>query len=286
MHTTYTPTHPFGRQAFGAMRLHEADTDSERDPACVIGAALDAGVHMIDTADAYGNEAVVGAAIAGRREEVLLASKFGLVWREEVGGPYDVRADPDYVQQAMEASLGRLGVEHLDLYYLHARSDEVPIEETVGAMAELVDQGTVGRLGLSNVNASDLRRAAAVHRIDAVQEQWSLVHRPDTDLLDAAREVGAVVVAHSPTGHGLLHDGGTSPALRAELDAIAREQGATRGQIALAWVHHRSAVHSLDVVPLPGTTCAGHVRENVAAAELTLTADQLARLDQVAEAPS
>ena len=161
---------------------------------------------MVDTADAYQNEELVGRTIRGRRDEVLLASKFGLVWRDEVAGGFDVRADPPYVRQACEASLRRLGVDVIDLYYLHHRSEQTPIEETVGAMAELVAQGKVRALGLSNVTAEDLRRAHAVHPIAALQEQWSLNRRGiEHQLLPVVAELGTVVVAHSPTGHGLLH---------------------------------------------------------------------------------
>src|SRR5918996_1843403 len=150
----------FGRQGFGAMRLRDETADgTDRDPVAVVHAALDAGVRMVDTADAYRNEELVGRAIRARRDEVLLASKFGLVWRDEVAGGFDVRADRSYVLQACEASLGRLGVDVIDLYYLHHRSEQTPIEETVGAMAELVSQGKVRALGLSNVTAGDLRPA-------------------------------------------------------------------------------------------------------------------------------
>ena len=197
----------FGRQGFGAMRLRDATADgTDRDPVAVVHAALDAGVTMVDTADAYQNEELVGRAIRGRRDEVLLASKFGLVWRDELAGGFDVRADPSYVRQASEASLRRLGVDVIDLYYLHHRSEKVPIEETVEAMAELVNQGKVRALGLSNVTADDLRRAHAVHPIAALQEQWSLVQRDiEQELLPTVADLGVVVVAHSPNGHGLLH---------------------------------------------------------------------------------
>jgi aryl-alcohol dehydrogenase-like predicted oxidoreductase len=157
----------------------------------------------VDTADAYQNEELVGRAIRGRREQVLLASKFGLVWRDEAAGGFDVRADRSYVLQACEASLRRLGVEAIDLYYLHHRSERIPIEETVGAMAELVAQGKVRALGLSNVTAEDLRGAHAVHPIAALQEQWSVDQRTiEHQLLPTAAELGTVVVAHSPTGMG------------------------------------------------------------------------------------
>jgi aryl-alcohol dehydrogenase-like predicted oxidoreductase len=152
------------------MRLRDGRASgTDRDPVAVVHAALDAGITMVDTADAYQNEELVGRTIRGRRDEVLLASKFGLVWRDEVAGGFDVRADPSYVRQACEASLQRLGVDVIDLYYLHHRSQTTPIEETVGAMAELVGQGKVRYLGMSNVTSEDLRRADAVHPIAALQ---------------------------------------------------------------------------------------------------------------------
>jgi aryl-alcohol dehydrogenase-like predicted oxidoreductase len=276
----------FGRQGFGAMRLRDqAPESSDRDPLAVVQAALDAGIRMVDTADAYQNEELVGRAIRGRRDDVFLATKFGLVWRGHIAGDFAVRADPAYVRQACEASLRRLGVEVLDLYYLHHRSDETPIEETVAAMAELVAQGKVRALGLSNVTAEDLRRAHAVHPVAALQEQWSPTHRDIEDqLLPAAAELGTVVVAHSPTGHGLLHQAPSTPedgtnGLRSALAEIANAHATTSGQIALAWVHHRERVHDVPVVPLPGTTSVSHLRSNVAAAELSLSHDELRRLD-------
>ena len=279
----------FGRQGFGAMRLREGAGGSiDRDPVAVIHAALDAGVTMVDTADAYQNEELVGRAIQGRRDEVLLASKFGLVWRDEVAGGFDVRADPSYVRQACEASMRRLGVDVIDLYYLHHRSEKTPIEETVGALAELVGQGKVRALGLSNVTAEDLRGAHAVHPVAALQEQWSLVQRDiEKHLLPTVTDLEMVVVAHSPTGHGLLHqargasDEQTTSDLRSALDQIASVHSATVGQVALAWVHHRQQVHGVPVVPIPGTTSIRHLRSNVAAGDLTLSDDELLRLDSL-----
>lgn len=277
----------FGRQGFGAMRLRDGTADgTDRDPVAVVHAALDAGVTMVDTADAYQNEELVGRAIRGRRDEVLLASKFGLVWRDELAGGFDVRADPSYVRQASEASLRRLGVDVIDLYYLHHRSEKVPIEETVEAMAELVNQGKVRALGLSNVTADDLRRAHAVHPIAALQEQWSLVQRDiEQELLPTVADLGVVVVAHSPNGHGLLHqppstaDEQVASGLRAALGEIASRHDTTSGQVALAWVHHRQQAHGVPVIPIPGTTSVRHLRSNVAAADLSLSDDDLRRLD-------
>jgi aryl-alcohol dehydrogenase-like predicted oxidoreductase len=274
----------FGRQGFGAMRLRDQGIDgADRDPMAVVHSALDAGIKMVDTADAYQNEELVGRTIRTRRDEVLLASKFGLVWREEIAGRFDVRADRAYVLQACEASLRRLDVEVIDLYYLHHRSERTPIEETVAAMAELVTQGKVRALGLSNVTADDLRRAHAVHPIAALQEQWSLAHRDiEHQLLPAAAELGTVVVAHSPTGHGLLHQADRQKgddAVGAALNEIAINHHATAGQVALAWVHHRQQTYGVPVVPLPGTTSMRHLRSNVAAADLALSAEELTQLD-------
>lgn len=277
MTTGRTAPVDLGVQGFGAMRLRAGD-DPDRDPARVIGAALDAGVRMVDTADAYGNEELVGRAVAHRRDDVLLASKFGLVWRAEIAGEYDVRADAAYVRQACEASLRRLGTDRIDLYYLHQRSDTVPIEETVTALAGLVDAGKVRAVGLSNVTADDLRRAHAVHPVTALQERWSLDARGiEHGLVRTAVDLGTAVVAHSPTGHGALRDPAGEG--RSVLSDVAAAHGVTAGQVALAWVHARGRVHGLDVVPLPGTTRVAHARVNVAAASLVLTSEELARLD-------
>jgi len=275
-----------GRQGFGAMRLgRESRPGADHDPARVINAALDAGITMVDTADMYGNEALVGKAIRGRNDEVVLCSKFGVVWAE--GGDWSVRADAAYVRQACEASLHRLGVEVIDLYYLHHRSDTIPIEETAGAMAELVAEGKVRALGLSNVTEEDVRRAHAVHPVVAVQEEWSLVQRELEQMVPTLAELGVLVVAHSPIGHGVLHapvedaSGESSyAALRAELAGTGTTHGVSPGQAALAWVHHQQERWGLRVVPLPGTTRVSHVRANIAAIELALSDAELARLDQ------
>ncbi len=273
------------RQGFGSMRLREKPVeDSDRDPVAVINHALDAGVTVVDTADLYRNEALVGRAISSRRDEVTLCSKFGVVWGD--GDDWSVRADPAYVRQACEASLRRLGADVIDLYYLHHRSDKTPIEETVTAMAELIEQGKVRALGLSNVTAEDVRRASAVHPITAVQESWSLVNREFEEMVPTVRELGVIAVAHSPTGHGLLHSpesvaskSGAPAALEATLADLAASHGVTPGQVALAWVHHQSRRWDLTVLPLPGTTRITHLDANIAAAELALSADDLERLD-------
>jgi len=275
--------HDLGRQGFGTMRLREeASADPDRDPVAVVHAAPDAGLALVDTADAYQNEGLVGRAIRGRRDEVLLATKFGLVWREDVAGDFDVRADPAYVRTACEASLRRLGVDVIDLFYLHHRSQDVPVEDTAGAVGDLVTEGKVRAFGLSNVTADDLRRAHTVHRVTALQEQWSVTERGiEESLLPAAAELGTVVVAHSPTGHGLLHGEDAPSDLRTALAQIGRDHDATAGQVALAWVHHQQSQHGVPVVPLPGTTRVSHLRTNIAAADLELSTDQLHRLDEV-----
>ncbi|KGN32906.1 aldo/keto reductase [Knoellia sinensis KCTC 19936] len=252
----------------------------------VVHAAPDAGVSMVDTADAYGNEELVGRAIRSRRDEVVLASKFGLVRTEDVAGDFGVRADAAYVRQACEASLRRLGVDVIDLYYLHHRSDEVPIEETMGAMADLVAQGKVRALGLSNVTADDLRRAHAVHPVMALQERWSVLDREiELELVSTAIDLGTMIVAHSPHGHGLLHrtdasGSGIGPGLMTSLAEIAAAHDVTPGQVALAWVQHRQQVHGIPVVPLPGTTRVSHLRANLAAAHVVLSRSELRRLDE------
>jgi aryl-alcohol dehydrogenase-like predicted oxidoreductase len=259
------------------MRMRpDTDGDPDRDSTRVVHAAIDAGVTLIDTADMYGNEALVGRALRGRRDEALLCSKFGVVWGEN--GDWSVRADAAYVREACDASLRRLGVECIDLYYLHHRSDDVPIEETVGAMAELVRVGKIRAVGLSNVTEEDVRRAHTVHPVAAVQEMWALSHREVEQLVPTLVELGVAVVAHSPTGHGALRRPDLEPGLADALLETAAAHGSTPGQVALAWVHGRAEEWGLPVVPLPGTTSVSHLRDNVAAADLVLTADDLARL--------
>lgn len=259
----------------------ETAGDLDRDPAAVVNAALDAGVTMMDTAHLYGNEALVGRAIAGRREEVLLATKFGVLWRDD--GDWYVRADAAFVRESCEASLRRLGLETIDLFYLHHRSDETPVEETVGAMADLVREGKIRGLGLSNVTEEDLRRADVVHPIVAVQEQWSLTHRGVESMVPAAAELGTAVVAYSPTDHGQLHSS-AGDGLASVLTDVATRHAVTVGQVALAWVHHRADRWRLPVVPLPGTTSVGHLRVNAAAADIALDAEDLAMLDRASDA--
>lgn len=243
--------------------------DADRDPSRVVRVAIENGVEIFDTAEMYGNEAVVGRALAGRRDEVTLCTKFG-VYRGESGDPDDwsVRADPETVRAAIDGSLTRLGVDHVDLYYLHHRSDETPIEETVGAMADLLRAGKIGALGLSNVTVDDIRRAHAVHPIRAVQQSWSLADRAVESMLPVLGELGITLVAHSPMHHGGLPTGEGSPLA----DAAAR-YGLSASQVALAWVHNRARRLGVDAVTLPGSRSVTHLLENVAAARVDLGED-------------
>lgn len=288
-------------QGLGCMGMSFAYGPADGDEAvATIHRALELGVTFLDTADVYGfgrNEELVGGAIAGRRDEVVLATKCGIVPR---GGARDVDGSPDYIRSACDASLGRLGVDRIDLYYLHRPDTQVPIEESVGAMAELVAAGKVGHLGLSEASAATIRRAAVVHPIAALQSEWSLFSRDiEREVVGACRELGIGLVPFSPLGRGLLTGAvttlddladddfrRTNPRFQGEnlaanlalvevVRAIAAAKGATPGQVALAWVHAQGD----DVVPIPGTKRRRYLEENVAALAVTLDADDLARLD-------
>src|SRR5690606_213398 len=265
--------------------------------------ALDLGVSFFDTADMYGpftNEQLVGRALAGRREQVQLATKFGNV-RGENGEFLGVSGRPEYVRQAADASLRRLGVDHIDLYYQHRVDKTVPIEDTVGAMQVVVEAGKVRYLGLSEASAGTIRRAHAVHPITALQSEYSLFARHvEDEILPTLRELGIGLVPYSPLGRGLLTGAITSAAdlpendsrrqgrfprfqgdalaanlaLVARITEIAAEKGVTPGQLALAWV----LAQGEDVVPIPGTKRVKYLEENVAAASVTLTPDDLTRL--------
>ncbi|WP_457205118.1 aldo/keto reductase [Nocardioides sp. P5_C9_2] len=265
--------------------------------------ALDLGVTFLDTADMYGpftNEQLVGKAISGRRDEVQLATKFGNERRPD-GTRVGVNGKPEYVRAACDASLQRLGVDHIDLYYQHRVDKTVPIEETVGAMAELVQAGKVRHLGLSEASAATVRKADATHPITALQTEYSLFTRDlEDEILPVLRELGIGLVPYSPLGRGIL-TGAIRPGTLAEGDSrnspyfprlngegleanltlvdkirrIAEDKGATPGQLALAWV----LAQGDDVVPIPGTKRVAYLEENVGAADVELTADDLAALD-------
>ena len=273
----------------------------------VIHRALDLGVTFLDTADMYGpftNEKLVGKAIGGRREEVVVATKFGIV-RGENGERLGIRGDAEYVRKSCEDSLQRLGVERIDLYYQHRVDPEVPIEETVGAMAELVAQGKVAHLGLSEAAPETIRRAHATHPIAALQTEYSLWSRePEDEILPTVRELGIGFVPYSPLGRGFLTGRFQSlddlpegdfrrvnPRFEGEnfdrnlrlverVTEIAAEKGATPGQLALAWV----LAQGEDVVPIPGTKRLSYLEQNVAAAEIELSEEDLRRIDEAAPA--
>ena len=290
----------------GCMGMSEFyGTGDEQQGIDTIRHALDLGVTFLDTADMYGpftNERLVGKAIAGRRDEVQLATKFGNERRED-GSWVGINGRPDYVRAACDASLQRLGVDHLDLYYQHRVDKSVPIEETVGAMKELVEAGKVRHLGLSEASAKNIRRAHEVHPITALQTEYSLFTRDlEDEILPTLRELGIGLVPYSPLGRGLLTGAITTPddlaandsrrspyfprfsadaldsnlALVAKVRELAEEKGATPGQLALAWV----LAQGDDVVPIPGTKRVAYLEENVGAAAVTLTDADLAALEQ------
>jgi aryl-alcohol dehydrogenase-like predicted oxidoreductase len=278
---------------------------SEDEAIATIQHAIDRGIDFIDTADVYGpftNEQLVGRALRGRRDEIVLATKFGNV-RGADGKWLGIDGRPEYVRQACDASLQRLGVETIDLYYQHRVDRKVPIEETMGAMGELVRAGKVRFLGLSEASPATIRRAHATHPISALQTEYSLWTRdPETEILPTVRELGIGFVAYSPLGRGFLtgrfatdadfrdndvrrqhprFQGENLVANRAlveQVRAVAADKRVTAGQLALAWVLSRGG----DVVPIPGTTTRVHLDENVAAADIDLTADDLARLEAAA----
>jgi aryl-alcohol dehydrogenase-like predicted oxidoreductase len=273
------------------------------DPAEVILRAVDLGATLLDTADVYGpSELVVGKAIAGRRAEVVIATKFGIITGPQPGRPAVVDGSPQYVRSSVDKSLSRLGVDHIDLYYQHRADPDVPIEETVGAMAELVAAGKVRHLGLSEASADTIRRAAAVHPIAALQSEWSIWSRDiEDEIVPTCRELGIGLVPFSPLGRGLLTGRITSrdelgeqdlrssqprfgadafDANLAAVDAvrgIAEAHGATPGQVALAWL----LAQGPDVVPIPGTKRIAYLEENLGAVDVELSADDLTRLDAV-----
>jgi aryl-alcohol dehydrogenase-like predicted oxidoreductase len=287
----------------GCMSMSEfyGPTD-EAEATRTIQRALDLGVTLLDTAPSYGlgaNERLVGRAVAGRRDQVVIATKFGAV-RDGARWSLDVR--PERARESVDESLRRLGVDHVDLYVMARRDPALPVEETVGAMAEQVAAGKVRHLGLSEVGADTLRRACAVHPVAALQSEYALWTRGiEAEILPAARELGVGLMAYSPLGRGLFAGAITSEAdlgahdlrrlllprfqgenlrrnlaLVAGVRAVAEEVGATPAQVALAWV----LAQGEDVVPIPGTARVRHLEENLAAAELALSQAQLRRLGE------
>jgi aryl-alcohol dehydrogenase-like predicted oxidoreductase len=289
----------------GCMGMSEFyGTTNEDESVATIHRAIDLGVTFIDTADMYGpftNERLVGKAIADRRDEVVLATKFGNERRED-GTWIGVNGKPEYVRSACDASLKRLGVDHVDLYYQHRVDPEVPIEETVGAMKELVEAGKVRYLGLSEAAPATIRRAHEVHPISALQSEYSLFTRDvEDEILPTLRELGVGFVAYSPLGRGFLTgqiksledlpEGDTRAArfprfqeenFRKNLELVERvkeisaEKDVTPGQLALAWLLRQGD----DIVPIPGTKRRKYLEENAAAADLTLTDEDLGRIEE------
>ena len=293
-------------QGLGCMGMSFAYGNADDDKSVeTIHRALDLGITLIDTADIYGphtNERLVGGAIADRRDEVVLATKFGNAVDED--GNRVTRGDPPYVHEACDASLECLGLDHIDLYYQHRVDPDTPIEETVGAMAELIEAGKVRYLGLSEAAPETIRKAHATHPITAVQTEYSLWTRDpeENGVLDTVRELGIGFVPYSPLGRGFLTGSIQSPddfdeddwrrmnprfqgenfdknlELVERIKEIAEEKSVKPGQLALAWV----LAQGDEVVPIPGTTTPEHLEENVAALEVELSDDDLKRIDEAA----
>ncbi|MER7674472.1 aldo/keto reductase [Kitasatospora sp. NPDC096128] len=293
------------RIGLGTMSMSDYYTGAGSDDAesvRTIRRALDLGVNFLDTAEIYGpfvNEELVGRAIAGRRDDVVLATKFGLV-AHGGAGPNTLDSSPANVRAAVEGSLRRLGTDRIDLYYQHRVDPGTPIEETVGALAELVREGKVRYIGLSEAGPETVRRAHAVHPVTAVQTEYSLWTRdPEAELLPLLREIGAGLVAYSPLGRGFLtgairstdqldaddfrlttprfagENFGANLRIVDEVQQVAAEVGATAAQVALAWL----LAQGQDIAPIPGTRRSARVEENAAAAAVVLTPAQRARLD-------
>ncbi|MFD4530038.1 aldo/keto reductase [Streptomyces sp. NPDC058470] len=292
-------------QGLGCMGMSEGYGPTSWDDAIdTVHRALDLGVTLIDTADAYAfghNEVLVGRAISGRRDEVQVATKTGI---DRVGSDaWVLRGEAGYIKRACDASLMRLGVDHIDLYYLHRPPQTAEIEESVGAMAELVKEGKIRHIGLSEVDTALLRRAHAVHPITAVQSEYSIWSRDlETTVADGLRELGVALVAYAPLGRGFLTgtvDAASLPAGDARkrlprfrttaneavadsVRSLAEHKGVTAAQLALAWVHAGSERLGVPVVPIPGTKRVKWLEQNVAAESIELTADEVRALDALA----
>lgn len=292
----------------GCMGLSDFYSSSHHDDAAgvaLIHRAVALGVSLIDTADMYGpftNEVLLGKALVGIRERVVLATKFGIV-RNEKGERLGFNGHPDYVRAACDASLQRLGVDHIDLYYQHRVDPKVPIEDTVGALADLVRQGKVRHIGLSEASVATIRRAHAVHPIAAIQSEYSLWSRdPEDEILPLCRELGIGFVAYSPLGRGFLagrfrrledlaaddwrrnsprfqgENFAKNLALVEKIEALAAAKDCTPSQLALAWLLAQGDF----IVPIPGTTSIDRLEQNVAAAALSLSATERAAIDAIA----
>ncbi|WP_246531036.1 aldo/keto reductase [Streptomyces bathyalis] len=304
-----------GVQGLGCMGMSFAygPTEDPDEARATLERALELGVNLFDTANVYGhnegdNEKFIAPFIQSHRDEVVLATKYSLTRDPDEPTKRGIRNDPPYIRRCAEDSLRRLGIEAIDLYYMHRRDVSVPLEESVGAMAELVREGKVRYLGLSEVTAAELRTAQDVHPIAAVQSEWSLFSRDVEDaVVETARELGVAFVPYSPLGRGFLtgsfvnaeteltsddfrntqprFTGGNASANAALLEPvrkIAESRGATPGQIALAWVQQQAALRGMTVVPIPGTRRRSRLEENAAATRIELTGDELALLEPIA----
>jgi len=294
-----------GLGCMGLSDFYSSSGATEADGISLIHRALDLGVTLLDTADVYGphaNERTVGKALQGRRDGVVVATKFGLV-REAGSNDRGVNGSPEYVRSACEASLKRLGIDTIDLYYQHRVDPRVPIEDTVGAMGDLVREGKVRYLGLSEAVPSTIRRAQRVHPISALQTEYSLWSRdPEDEILPTVRELGIGFVSYSPLGRGFLagrfrtiddlaqddwrrqsprfqgDNFAKNLAVVGQINAIAKEKRCTPSQLALAWL----LAQGPDIVPIPGTTSANRLEENLGATTITLSTAELARIENVA----
>lgn len=301
-----------GVQGLGCMGMSFAYGPTDADEArATLERALELGVTHYDTADAYGrgeNEKFLSPFFKAHRDEVVIATKFALSVPPDEPTKRIIRNDPPYIRQAVEASLKRLDVDVIDLYYMHRRDPNIPIEETVGVMAELVREGKVKHLGLSEVTGGELRAAQAVHPIAAVQSEWSLFSRDiEAGVVPAARELGVALVPYSPLGRGFLtgsfanaekdltaddfrrqqprftgENAAANVALLEPIRAVADSHSASLGQIALAWVQQQAATHGLPVVPIPGTRKRSRIEENAAATRIVLGEEDMVLLEPIA----
>ncbi|MET9030343.1 aldo/keto reductase [Nocardia sp. NPDC004168] len=298
-----------GTQGLGCMGMSEFYGPSDlTESRATLDRALELGVTLFDTADVYGsghNEEFLSDFFGAERDRLVIATKFGIVRKADDPAFRGFDNSPAYIRAAVEGSLRRLRVDTIDLYYMHRKDPAAPIEDTVGTMAELVREGKVRALGLSEVTGAELRAAHAVHPIAAVQSEWSLFSRDvERTVVPAAAELGVTFVPYSPLGRGFLTGSFTGTADRSDfrstmprftgenaarnaelldpLRAIAEARGITLAQVALAWVHAQAAVRGLAVVPIPGTRSRTRLADNVAAATISLTADELATLEPIA----
>ncbi|MFW0756314.1 aldo/keto reductase [Pseudomonas sp. H11T01] len=300
-----------GVQGLGTMAMATGiyGATDEAEARATLERALDRGVTLFDTADIYGDgagESFLGSFVREHRNQVVLATKFGFVKTNDERNPYRIDNSPEFIYKAVDASLRRLGIDHIDLYYMHRRNREVPLADAIGAMAELVKAGKVRYLGLSEVTGDELRQAHAIHQIAAVQSEWSLFSRDvEQSSVPVAAELDIAFVPFSPLGRGMLSgmvdaakldDGDVrrhfprfaddhvqaNAHLVQKIAHLATERGATPAQIALSWVHSRSQAHGLTVVPIPGTRKRNRLEENLGALDIQLTQTELAILERLA----